>query len=930
MAWNYSVTTGSTTSFSQALAVDNIVVKFGEGGTTPNPDPVDEVAPTVASTSPAANAINVSVNTPLQATFSENVFATEGGVLNIEASNKTEPTSISTTDTDKVQINGAVVTLNYALEAGVRYRIGFSAGAFKDAAGNAMATRSNEEWSFTVQSADVPVATEYTENFDECQPDKGVVLSGNWRHYSVTGDETWACTQYGNNNSFGVQMSGYNGSAKLNEDWLISPAYNTQGFAIPVMSIDYRTKFDGLGLQLKVSTNYEAGDPTAATWTDLIILPANNADIWQNLEQVNLNAYKSANTRIAFVYSSNSTAGAARWTLDNFALQSLDLAANIDLDFGSVAAGAISEAKTFTFATAAGLAQDVTLTAPSGFELSKDGETYATTLSYTAAEAANTQTVYVRFAPASAAVFNGKVSFVSGSELNKEVGSLRGSSISYANTLDVATWNMEWFGSSSNGPGDETLQYNNAKKLLQGMGADIIALQEVVDMNLANQLATELGYKLEEMQEGTNGSQRVAYMYNPDVVTVKKEKVLLAKLYADIKAGTATLADYPGNASLLWASGRLPYLVQFEASINGVKQTLNLVNIHAKANSTGNDAPQDYNRRKYDLKVLKDTLDAEYGNTNLILLGDFNDDVDRSVVTGIEESSYASFVNDEGYVALTYDLSVAGAYNYSYGSFLDHIMMTDELKEEYVANSIMIRQDFLSSIDNFYTTTSDHLPLMASFVLDVEPMASFAEATATKGEDAATFTVTINLNEAVTEEQTVMVRLAKNSTASAADFTVAGMQNGNLAISLPANATSASFDVTLVNDTDVEGTEEAIFELYAEANLAVAAANGTYTLVIEDNDNTTGIADATKGQFSVYPNPVTDFVHLTLPERVAKLQNIGLVLYDINGRVLFTVKGSQQNVQQVLNGELNTLKSGLYILKVDAGKEVFVSRMLKN
>jgi hypothetical protein len=35
--------------------------------------------------------------------------------------------------------------------------------------------------------------------------------------------------------------------------------------------------------------------------------------------------------------------------------------------------------------------------------------------------------------------------------------------------------------------------------------------------------------------------------------------------------------------------------------------------------------------RKFDVEVLKDTLDAQYPTANLILLGDYNDDVDFTV-----------------------------------------------------------------------------------------------------------------------------------------------------------------------------------------------------------------------------------------------------------------------------------------------------------
>jgi hypothetical protein len=59
--------------------------------------------------------------------------------------------------------------------------------------------------------------------------------------------------------------------------------------------------------------------------------------------------------------------------------------------------------------------------------------------------------------------------------------------------------------------------------------------------------------------------------------------------------------------------------------------------------------------RKFDVEVLKDTLDAQYESANLILLGDYNDDVDftvSSVPTTV--STYEAYVNDSArYKVLT-------------------------------------------------------------------------------------------------------------------------------------------------------------------------------------------------------------------------------------------------------------------------------------
>src|SRR5206468_12945463 len=66
LAWNYSVSTGSTVTFAQALAVDNVSIVGAAPG---------DSAPSVSSTTPAVGATNVSVNSTIVINFSESVNA---------------------------------------------------------------------------------------------------------------------------------------------------------------------------------------------------------------------------------------------------------------------------------------------------------------------------------------------------------------------------------------------------------------------------------------------------------------------------------------------------------------------------------------------------------------------------------------------------------------------------------------------------------------------------------------------------------------------------------------------------------------------------------------------------------------------------------------------------------------------------------------
>jgi len=67
LAWNYSVSTGSTVTNAQALAIDNVsIVGVATGG---------DVAPSVSSTTPVTGTTNVPVNSTIVINFSESVNA---------------------------------------------------------------------------------------------------------------------------------------------------------------------------------------------------------------------------------------------------------------------------------------------------------------------------------------------------------------------------------------------------------------------------------------------------------------------------------------------------------------------------------------------------------------------------------------------------------------------------------------------------------------------------------------------------------------------------------------------------------------------------------------------------------------------------------------------------------------------------------------
>jgi uncharacterized protein YdeI (BOF family) len=303
-----------------------------------------------------------------------------------------------------------------------------------------------------------------------------------------------------------------------------------------------------------------------------------------------------------------------------------------------------------------------------------------------------------------------------------------GTDIPLSTTLEVMSWNMEFFGSTlpNFGPENVQLQLQNAKTLIEQSNADIIAVQEISDEALLQQLADMLGYEKIcsdrfsysfDEPDPTFPEQKICFLYNPATITVVDERVIFEEMYDAARAGETTPLDaYPtGSPSSFWSSGRLPYMITVDATIDGITERIKLVNIHAKSGSGTNDLE----RRFFDVQALNDTLDQYYPDANIILLGDYNDDVDESIGGGT--TTYTEFVEADNFRVVTSTLSEAGLRSFiTQDNVIDHITISDELYDNYLAGTETLIIPF-SYIENYANTTSDHLPVLTRFEL-YEPL----------------------------------------------------------------------------------------------------------------------------------------------------------------------------------------------------------------
>ncbi|KFF01488.1 T9SS-dependent choice-of-anchor J family protein [Flavobacterium hydatis] len=576
----------------------------------------------------------------------------------------------------------------------------------------------------------------YVQNFN----DANVFTNSGWTSYNVAGvANQWKSTTTNANSAPGaVVMNGF--SDGVSEDWLISPKLRLNSFNnYPLLSFYARKYFAGPSLKLMVSTNYDGkSSPASASWTEIDGNFPVTTGAYVQSQYINLGAYITDHTYVAWVYEtlSGGSGNASEWTIDDVAITNEQgfVDSNPNLDFGDVSPNTISTSKSFVFK--AGGYGDVTIAAPLDYQLSLNDSNFLSSVIVSEADALLGKTIYARFTPSTKELSIAGSLTITGTSLNKKIGTLKGSSLPKEDTFDVVTYNLEFFGTDVKdasgkefGPIDDALQIANVAKAMIKLDADVYAVQEVSNDDAMDELIRQISVGGKTFSKVTSPSwsysfnaadpnfpaQKLVVIYNTKTATVTKDRVMFKDFYDGLRAGTETLVNYPGTNANFFSSGRLPYMVQIETNIGGVKKLINLVDLHARANS-GTDISK-YNMRKYDAQVLKDSLDRYYSKSNLIILGDYNDDVKASVVTP-NPSSYKMFVDDTAnYTALTLEISKAGAFSFlSSGGFLDHIMISNELNSEYIANSIAV-YDPRTDIANYVNTTSDHGPVIARFEL---------------------------------------------------------------------------------------------------------------------------------------------------------------------------------------------------------------------
>lgn len=771
-------------------------------------------------------------------------------------------------------------------------------------------------------------------DFENCTPSGSTNLPAGFSHQDITGAQTWACTSFGRDASDptgkasagnAVQINGGSASSSTeNEDWLISKSFDLSVMTYPMLSFWSRTAFAGNTLQLKVSTNYDGVSlPNTATWTNIDgKFPMIQSDTWTKSDNIDLSNYKGLKVYIAFVYTSpNATpSSGARWTLDDFAIRNSSTPAPIELSlpvsslsFGYQATGVPSAERSFTF-SASGLTNDVTLTAPANFSISKtSGGSFSSSATYTLAEANNaSSTVFVKFTPPTANTNYSQQLTIATTGTANQTLTLSGNTFDTNNTLEVVNWNIEWFGATSNGPSNKTQQAANVKTIFGNLNADIYGLAEVVDTALFRNNSLPAGYNVifsdfgsyadDKNHSGYPQAQKLAFMYRTDIIKpVSWFGVLRDTYYPSNLSNSDTGSPYKN-----WSSGRFPFLMEAKVLVNGTEETVYFIEIHAKANTGDVTAQNDsYDRRKGGALQLKQYIDTHLAGKKVIILGDFNDvlNPDKTIApkpagTG---TSYSDFTLDQtNYFPVTLPLSLAGKRSTAgFATVIDNVIINKNLNDNYLNNSAEVLDGVTSLVSSYSNTTTDHYPIQTRYFFN-----------GTLSVNWGSFIPSINGN-------VVTLKWETKSETDNSHFVVERSLDGK------------SF--TKVAEQQSKGAQGAT---YQDVDQNPAQGLNYYRIKQVDRDGKYSYSEvksvrflgSNQATFFVYPNPVKNNITLNYSSNSNQLQ---LTVSGIDGRVKLRTTGSINDLNNLINQKVKDFARGVYIVQITDNGTSFQSKFVK-
>ena len=259
-------------------------------------------------------------------------------------------------------------------------------------------------------------------------------------------------------------------------------------------------------------------------------------------------------------------------------------------------------------------------------------------------------------------------------------------------SLDIATWNIEWF------PKNNQVTINYIVEIINHLDLDILAIQEIDNTLLFDQMLDSLSNYTGNYE--SNWFAGLGYIYKTESVEIND----IYEIY--------TTSEY-------WnAFPRSPMVM--DMSFRG--DNYFIVNNHFKCCGDGiidfdNESDEEY-RRYEAINLIKEYIDSNLANNKVIVLGDLNDDISEELSNNIFQEI---LIDSSHYNFLDMEIAQGSSSEWSFPnwpSHLDHILINNQLfylMDNQEVLTIKIDEYMDGGWNQYDQNISDHRPVAMKF-----------------------------------------------------------------------------------------------------------------------------------------------------------------------------------------------------------------------
>ena len=272
------------------------------------------------------------------------------------------------------------------------------------------------------------------------------------------------------------------------------------------------------------------------------------------------------------------------------------------------------------------------------------------------------------------------------------------------NTLDIATWNIEWFPKN----GNATIE--RVQAIIQNLDIDLWAIQEIDDTTAFKGMIDAIdGYEYVLMDGWFGG---LVYVYNTDAIEVLNAY--------EIYTSSTFWNPFP----------RSPLALHF--AFEG--ESFYAINNHFKCCGNGtinwSDAYDEETRRHEACVLLNEYIQEGLSEERVIVLGDLNDLIQEPASNNVF-APFLDLPNEYAFADMAIAEGPSSGWSFpGWPSHLDHLLLSNEVFDDFASPSTVVECLDIASFmpggwSEFDTNVSDHRPVVLQMQvtpLDVESL----------------------------------------------------------------------------------------------------------------------------------------------------------------------------------------------------------------